>query len=442
MQQLSVIGIEDDVLILESESGERFRVPVDALPERRKASAAIPHRERKASPRAIQALIRGGMTAEEVAASTGEELAYVERFEGPVVAEREHVLSSALSIPVASGDIDPLAGETTFGAAIDERLNELHASDRSWAAWKDAEGGAWTVRLRFTTEAIQHEAVWGYEPKKATLTPRGKEAVSLSQTGDATSVLVPRLRAIDRQSRPTAPDAAASAPAPADGGAPPISQRAAAHDAAQHEAGSAERTPAGRAGQPSSSRSSAGRGSAGRADTGAVIGQSDTGRFDSDAFRIQRGPTRSAPAPVEPGIGLEEAVESSAASEAPRGDRSNEPTKADNPWLRRRGGEVGSQPENVQAAAINRPAASAQPNHTAELLDALRRRRSEREAALRTAESEPSLFEVQPEAEPAPQEEQRPQRATGTGPVGGRKRGSRAAMPSWDEIVFGSRTED
>lgn len=407
MQQLSVIGVEDDVLILESASGERFRVPVDALPEHRKPATAIPPRERKARPRDIQSLIRSGMTAEEVAASTGEELAYIERFEGPVVAERNHVLESALSIPVASGDIDPLAGETTFGAAIDERLSDLRASDRSWAAWKDADGGAWTVRLRFTTEGIQHEAVWGYEPKKATLIPRGKEATSLSQTGDATSVLVPRLRAIDRQQRPSTPEAAAAAPtsvpAPAEGAdAPPISQRASRHD---------------------------------------------TGRFDSDAFRIQRGAARSAPAPVEPGVGLEDAVESSAKTEAAAEGRPEEPTKADNPWLRRRGGEVGSQPENVQHAAINRPAASAQPNHTAELLDALRRRRSEREATLRTAESEPSLFEVEPETTDAVAsapavEEQRPQRATGTGPVAGRKRGSRAAMPSWDEIVFGSRTDD
>lgn len=447
MQQLSVIGVEDDVLILESESGERYRVPVDALPEHRKPAAAIPHRERKARPRDIQSLIRGGMTAEEVASSTGEELAYIERFEGPVVAERNHVLGSALSIPVASGDIDPLAGETTFGAAIDERLNDLRASDRSWAAWKDGEGGVWTVRLRFTTEAIQHEAVWGYEPKKATLTPRGKEATSLSQTGDASSVLVPRLRAIDRQQRPAGADAAAtepqSAPAPSDGGAPPIAQRASTHDAARTETGHAGsgRNESARhdAARTDADRGSSGRGAAGRpeADGG------DTGRFDSDAFRIQRSGTRSAPAPVEPGVGLEDAIDSPA-PDSPLGSRPKEPTKADNPWLRVRGGEVGSQPENVQAAAINRPAASSQPNHTAELLDALRRRRSEREAALRTAESAPSLFEpeeVESAAEPAA-EEQRNQRATGTGPVANRKRGSRAAMPSWDEIVFGSRSDD
>lgn len=427
MQQLSVIGVEDDVLILESDSGERFSVPVEALPERRKPPVAIPHRERKASPREIQSLIRGGMTAEQVASSTGEELAYIERFEGPVLAERAHVLDSALSIPVASGDIDPLAQETTFGAAIEERLDDLRASDRSWSSWKDAEGGAWTVRLRFTTEGIKHEALWGYEAKKATLTPRGKEAISLSQSGDASSVLVPRLRAIDRQSRPAAPAsapeagapapsaAAPSAPAPSspapadDRPAPPISQRAATHEPVSN----------------------------------------NTGRFDSDAFRIQRGASRSAPEPVEPGVGLEDAVASSAAVESSVDER-REPTKADNPWLRRRGGEVGSQPENVQAAAINRPAASSQPNHTAELLDALRRRRSEREAALRTAESDPTLFEAeaqakqqqQQEQEAAEQEEQRPQRATATGPVGNRKRGSRASMPSWDEIVFGSRTED
>ncbi|WP_214281312.1 hypothetical protein, partial [Escherichia coli] len=175
---------------------------------------------------------------------------------------------------------------------------------------------------------------------------------------------------------------APSAPAPADEPAPPISQRAA---------------------------------------TG------DTGRFDSDAFRIQRGTTRATPPPVEPGVGLEDAVASSTATESSVDDRPREATQAENPWLRRRTGEVGSQPENVQAAAINRPAAATQPNHTAELLDALRRRRSEREAALRTAETEPGLFEVesQPETEAVP-EEQRPQRAQATGPVGAKKRGSRA----------------
>ncbi|MCR8669951.1 septation protein SepH [Agrococcus sp. HG114] len=396
MQQLSVIGVEDDVLILESESGERFRVPVASLPERRK-QPAVAHRERKASPREIQSLIRGGMTAQEVASSTGEELAYIERFEAPVLAERAHMLESALSIPVATGDIDPLAGEQAFGAAIAERLDDLRATDRSWAAWKDADGGAWTLRLRFTTEGIQHEALWGYEPKKATLTPRGKEATSLSQSSDATSVLVPRLRAIDQQGRPQAPQPEPTdAPAAAETPAPPISQRAATGDA---------------------------------------------GRFDSDAFRIQRGPARSAPSPVEPGVGLEDAVASAALTETAPEERAKEPTRAENPWLRRRGGEVGSQPENVQAAAINRPAAATQPNHTAELLDALRRRRSEREAALRTAESDPvpvAATDAPEEPEPA----QRPQRAQATGPVGAKKRGSRAAMPSWDEIVFGSRSDD
>lgn len=437
MQQLSVIGVEDDQLVLESESGERYRVPVSALPERSQRPSAIPARERKASPRDVQALIRGGMTAEEVAASTGEELAYVQRFEGPVLAERAHMLESALSIPVATGDIDPLAGETSFGAAMDERLDDLRASDREWAAWKDAEGGAWTVRLRFTTEGIQHEATWAWEPKKASLLPRGKEATSLSQSGDASSVLVPRLRAIDRQARPVAPGSTGAPSAPAGDAAPPIQQRAERRPAERR--GDSGRIDLGQGGATAGSgRADATRVGADRIDTGRIdAARTDTGRFDSDAFRtIERG-RRSAPAPVEPGVGLEDAVDG--ARRSPEDDR-QEATRADNPWLRRRTGEVGTQPEGVQAAAINRSAASAQPNHTAELLDALRRRRSEREDALRTAESGPAA----PEPEALPEQQEEPQRRTAgaTGPVGARKRGSRAAMPSWDEIVFGSRADD
>jgi len=84
-------------------------------------------------------------------------------------------------------------------------------------------------------------------------------------------------------------------------------------------------------------------------------------------------------------------------------------------------------------------------SETADLLDALRKKRSERESVeqldphpstegLRIVEyiPEPNIFEDEPEPTPAP---------VITGSTISPKRG-RASIPSWDQIVFGTKTED
>jgi hypothetical protein len=84
-------------------------------------------------------------------------------------------------------------------------------------------------------------------------------------------------------------------------------------------------------------------------------------------------------------------------------------------------------------------------SETADLLDALRKRRSERESVeqldphpstegLRIVEyvPEPIILEEEPEPTPAP---------VNTDSSNSPKRG-RASIPSWDQIVFGTKTED
>jgi hypothetical protein len=82
-------------------------------------------------------------------------------------------------------------------------------------------------------------------------------------------------------------------------------------------------------------------------------------------------------------------------------------------------------------------------SQTADLLEALRRRRGEREAASYDDDDpimdHPSTGQMRlvefDEPVPVPQRNTGPQ-----GRVGARK--GRAAMPSWDEIVFGARPDD
>lgn len=392
MEHLSVIGLEDDKLVVESATGQRFAIDASAIPEIRRHRPAGAQ-ERKTSPREIQALMRAGSSAEEVSQTTGEELDYVRRFEGPVLAERDHVLDQALAIAVASGDIDPLARETTFGAAMTARLAGLDADGEDWSTWKEPTG-EWTVRLRFEAQGVDHEARWSFEPRKGALTPRDKEATALSQQDDATSVLVPRLRAIDRDDaapQPQRPDVVRV-------------------DAAEAEPSAAQDSPTETAAPASESSSDEPTQGGGAADDGAAARGP---RFDSGAFQLQvDAPSK----PVTP----------------------TRLTKQQDP----------QQPAAVQEAAIATAKPAVAPNHTADLLEALRKRRGEREAALAHAEREP-------EAEPREEQQQssslfeaeEPEERQGvhhTSPLTNAKpkRGARAAMPSWDEIVFGSRGDD
>jgi hypothetical protein len=198
MQDLKVIGVEDGALVAVGDDGERFRIAVDeglqskVRQVRQDSSTSAP----KLSPREVQAHIRSGMSAEDVATVTGAPLEYILRFEGPIVAEREHIVASALSVPVhTSVDVDPLGEGNTFGAVLRDRLASLGVSGERWASWKDVEAG-WIIKLEFTADQIDHDARWGYDARKHALSPLNSEATTLSQAGELKGALIPRLRAV------------------------------------------------------------------------------------------------------------------------------------------------------------------------------------------------------------------------------------------------------
>lgn len=185
MDELTVIGAENGALIVVSEDGDRYRVPITealhtALRQNRPA-APVAHR---VSPREIQAMIRAGKSAAEVVAETGEPAEYVQRFEGPVIAEREYVVTAARSVPVAvAADTESGVASHTFGGVIDSRLTELKAASVTWSSWKT--DLHWIVTVAFLDAGVEREARWTFDPKKATLIPSNHEAQSLSQQGEA-----------------------------------------------------------------------------------------------------------------------------------------------------------------------------------------------------------------------------------------------------------------
>lgn len=346
MENVTIVGTEAGVLVLATESGERFALPIDDMLHReirRATRQAEPAAQRlAASPRDIQAQIRAGLTAAEVAELLGIGIDDVERFEGPVLAEREHVIGQALAVPVLIGsEVEPDA-QPTFGDAIRAKLAEVTASAERWASWKEESG--WVVKLEFTANEVDHDARWSFDLRRSALSPLNADATQLSRQGSLPDGLIPRLRAVE-----------------------------------------AERT---------------------------ASPYKDDSRFDSGAF----GP-RLLPQPE-------------ADAEEPQAPERSAPA--------------------VQDAAIKRaPASQATSPETADLLEALRRRRGQRETAPavgeETVESDSgpiSLFEAFDEPEDdEPEAPAAPASPPEAGEGGGRRR-RRNAMPSWDEIVFGARSDE
>ena len=197
MKLLSVVGTEDDHLVVVSEDGERFHIPLNqSLLDAVRKPAPSSTTPRRVSPRDIQAHIRRGLTASQVADLTGEEVEYVQKYEGPVIAERAFIADQALAVGVTSKD-----GEhTTFGASVEARLEEISAKQEAWSAWREETG--WQLELTFTDGDVEHKARWSFEPKKHLIEPLNEDARVLSRHEPMPATLIPALAAVEHEAEP------------------------------------------------------------------------------------------------------------------------------------------------------------------------------------------------------------------------------------------------
>ncbi|WP_392466132.1 septation protein SepH [Arsenicicoccus cauae] len=187
VQDLRLVGIADDGvhLLLATDDGARYRVPLDSAlrsavrherPRPAEGGAAAP----SAGPRQVQALIRAGASADEVAELTGWSLERIARYEGPIIAEREHVAGLATSVRLRSpgGQPSPL-----LASRVADRLTErgVDPTSASWDAWRGADS-PWTLALTFAAGGRLREARWHFDLGTRAVEPIDDEARWL--TGD------------------------------------------------------------------------------------------------------------------------------------------------------------------------------------------------------------------------------------------------------------------
>lgn len=235
MPELRVVAVSNDGtrLVLKAADSTEYTLPID---ERLRAAVRNDRArlgqieievESHLRPRDIQARIRAGASAEEVASMAGIPVERVRRFEGPVLAERAFMAERARKTPVRR------QGESTgpqLGEAVAERLL-LRGAEKDavlWDSWR-RDDGTWEVLLVYRVAGEPHSASWTYDPPRRLVAAVDDEARSLigetsaaqqEATKEPSFPFVPRIarlprdrpldRALDRQlerpERPERPD--------------------------------------------------------------------------------------------------------------------------------------------------------------------------------------------------------------------------------------------
>ncbi|WP_104104030.1 septation protein SepH [Arthrobacter sp. 08Y14] len=209
MQDLRLVGVHEggEHLLLSGKGGETFRLRMDeAL---RVAVSRSVHRSTAPAerpegpamtPRDIQARIRSGASAEDVAEVSGLDLAHIRRYEGPVRAERDYVARQAQAVEVAA----PLSAthdgyRSTFGDSpvnlgdmVNHRLKAFGVDPDSveWDAWRRPDS-TWDVVARFDLDEKSRVSVGEEPPARWTFSPLRKSVSNANRWAQLLSELEP-----------------------------------------------------------------------------------------------------------------------------------------------------------------------------------------------------------------------------------------------------------
>ncbi|MEU6208480.1 septation protein SepH [Streptomyces sp. NPDC090085] len=185
MPELRVVAVSNDGtrLVLKAADSTEYTLPIDerlraaVRNDRARLNQIEIEVESHLRPRDIQARIRAGASAEEVAQLAGIPVERVRRFEGPVLAERAFMAERARKTPVRR------PGENTgpqLGEAVQERLT-LRGADKDsvqWDSWR-RDDGTWEVLLVYRVASEPHAASWSYDPPRRMVVAVDDEARSL-----------------------------------------------------------------------------------------------------------------------------------------------------------------------------------------------------------------------------------------------------------------------
>lgn len=213
-RRLRLVGVADnaDELVLSNGDGEEFYLPItDALrnaatrPIGRPSAAAADAAAKELSPREIQAKLRAGATIDELAAQHEVDRDSLEVYATPIIAERDWIARQAQDIEVAAPQLGNHAYEAVFGdepallgQMVAHRLDSMGLDPETieWDAWRDADSMLWTISANFSVQGLADSsigdpppALWSFKLQSQHLDNTNRWAQVLSEFGPADSPL-------------------------------------------------------------------------------------------------------------------------------------------------------------------------------------------------------------------------------------------------------------
>jgi hypothetical protein len=180
MRDARLVGLNDDAtgVVLELPDGQRVQLRIDdrltaaVRGDRSRLGQLQIETESRLRPAEIQARIRSGRTAEEVATEAGISVERVERYAVPVLYEREHMAQAGQAAGVRRDGAVELLGQLVVA-----RLEE-HGVSRStldWDSWR-RDDGSWELTVSYPLEGTMRTAQWVFDPARTLVTADDDEA--------------------------------------------------------------------------------------------------------------------------------------------------------------------------------------------------------------------------------------------------------------------------
>ncbi|HEY7483189.1 MAG TPA: septation protein SepH [Streptosporangiaceae bacterium] len=424
MQELRLVAVSEDgsyLVLATAGRGTRFTLPVDD----RLRAAVRGHFSRLGQfeievesplrPKEIQARIRAGETAEEIAETAGIPVERVRWFEGPVLQEREYMAQQAQRVVLRR------PGESTpgplLGEIVENRLGRrgVDLEEVEWDSWK-CEDSTWRVRLSFFLDGRPYAAEWVFDPRRRHVSALDEEAARLSSleldssVTDTVTPLAPRRMKIVSDGR----DDTSRVPRPPVPPAPHAPE------------------PTTPAADPAVAETSGPAASSGAEPAGGDIEEILAATQESRPSAPARETAAVRPEPQEEAPAAESTAPDSgreAAAAAARPERTERGQKQRSRQRAKQRPEPAARPDRSEPAARRDEEIAAQPPEPEtepETAAAPAKEVAEHVAAAANGGT------VAPGAKTPPAQPNRSRRK-------GSARGKRASVPSWDEIMFGAR---
>ena len=188
MRELGLDGLSEDGRFLvarDTATEETFHIPVGhrlSSLVAKSSRSGIPagqleiKMESSLSPRDIQTRIRRGETVQSVAASAGVPIEQIDRFAGPVLAEREYMCEQARKTSIRRKHVG--GAGVLLGVLVNENIASEGGVPESavWDSWR-REDGLWTVTV--TPAGEEHPANFVFDVKSRYVLPADEFAHGL-----------------------------------------------------------------------------------------------------------------------------------------------------------------------------------------------------------------------------------------------------------------------